>query len=262
MQKLHPLRLQFEMFSDANPLMAGIGRISEWVRDHRSPAASNNPFGGLQEALSRQIVTQLDFWRDVRDAWTEQIFFSTYGSPAVQAIAGVGAAATRPMRKMGKNLLHNALLQARIAELRSRIPVGELREAMVRSLLYVGMARGAVDERGFEMVRRIRHSHGGMSRLSLAAFKALVRDQYLMLLIDPEASMAALPSMLPPDREMRLKALDALKQILSARGEMAGDAAERMQRIERLFRADQDLAAFVVPTTLPAAREIESRKAS
>ncbi len=262
MQRLHPLRLQYELFSDANPLMAGIGRISEWVRDHRSLAASNNPFGDLQEAMSRQIVTQLDFWRDVRDAWTEQIFFSIYGSPAVQAIAGVDAAATRPMRKMGKSLLHNALLQARIAELRSRIPVGELREAMIRSLLYVGMARGAVDERGFEMVRRIRHSHGGMSRLSLAAFKALVRDQYLMLLIDPEASMAALPSMLPADREMRLKALDVLKQVLSARGEMAGDATERMQRIERLFRAEQDLAAFVVPTTLPAAREIESRKAS
>src|SRR5215831_5523999 len=85
--------------------------------------------------------------------------------------AGVDAAATRPLRKVGKNLLHNALLQARIAELRSRIPVGELREAMVRSLLYVGMARGAVDERGFEMVRRIRTSHGGMSRLPLPAFK-------------------------------------------------------------------------------------------
>jgi pimeloyl-ACP methyl ester carboxylesterase len=262
MQKLHPLRLQYEMFSDANPLMAGIGRISEWVRDHRSPAATNNPFGGLQEAMSRQIVTQLDFWRDVRDAWTEQIFFSIYGSPAVQAIAGVDAAATRPMRKVEKSLLHNALLQARIAELRSRIPVGELREAMIRSLLYVGMARGAVDERGFEMVRRIRTGHGGMSRLPLPAFKSLVRDQYLMLLIDPEASMAALSSMLPADREMRLKALDVLKQILSARGEMAGDAAERMQRIERLFRAEQDLAAFVVPTTLPPAREIESRRAS
>ena len=46
----------------------------------------------------------------------------------------------------------------RIADLKSRIQVGGLREALIRTLLYVGMARGAVDERGFESLRRIRRS--------------------------------------------------------------------------------------------------------
>ena len=36
---------------------------------------------------------------------------------------------------------------------------GGLREALARSLLYVGVARGGVDERGFEAIRRIRSAH-------------------------------------------------------------------------------------------------------
>jgi hypothetical protein len=262
MKKLHPLRLQYELFSDANPLMASVGHLSRWVQDHRSPAAKDNPFIGLQEAVSRQIVAMLDIWRDARDAWYEQVFFSIYGSPAAQAMTGVEAAATRPRGKAPKSWLHSELLQARIAELKSRIPVGGLREAVVRSVLYIGMSRSAVDERGFEMVRRIRRSQSGMPQLPLADFKALVREQYLMLLLDPEASVAAIPSMLPADPEIRLETLDLVKRVLSASGEIAGEAAERLKRIERLFRVDQDLVAVASPAIAPAAKPKESRKAS
>ena len=133
---------------------------------------------------------------------------------------------------------------------------------MIRSLLYVGMASDAVDERGFEMVRRIRDGQSDMPSLPLPAFKALVRDQYFMLLIDPEASLAALPSMLPDDPEIRLKALDLVKQVLSARGEIAGDVAKRLHRIDRLFRADRDLVDVGIAPSLSPARKRESRKVS
>jgi hypothetical protein len=262
MKKLHPLRLQYEVFSDANPLMASVSHLSRWGQDHRSPASNDNPFIGVQEALSRQIVTMLDAWRDARDAWCEQLFFSIYGSPVVQAMAGVDDAATRSMRKAPKSWLHNELLQARIADLRARIPVGGLREAVVRSVLYIGISRSAVDERGFEMVRRIRRSQSGMPQLPLADFKALVREQYLLLLIDPEASVAAIPSMLPADPEVRLETLELLKRILSASREIAGEAAERLKRIERLFRVDRDLMAVASPAIVPAARTKESKKVS
>src|SRR5262249_16957518 len=218
MQKLHPLRLQFELFSDANPLMGRLGRMSQWVQAHRSPAAKHNPFSVLQEAMSEQIVAWLDFWRDTRDAWAEQMFFSIYGSAAVQALAGVSASA-RPLRRAGKSRLHGELLQARIAELKSRIPAGGLQGAGVRSLLYIGMARGSVDERGFEMVRRIRRSQPGTQHLSLSDFKSLVREQYLMLMVDPDASLAAIPSMLPAEPETRNRALQLLRQALTARGD-------------------------------------------
>jgi len=262
MQKLHPLRLQYELFSDANPAMAGFGRLGQWVQEHRTPAANDNPFRSLQEAVSRQIVTSLNVWRDARDALMEQLFFAVYGSPMVQAIAGVDAASARPMRKAPESWLHKELLQARIADLRARIPVGGLHEAVIRSLLYIGMPRGSVDERGFEVVRRIRRSQRGMHQLPLAAFKALVREQYLMLLIDPEASVAAIPAMLPADPDICVEALDVIKSVLSARGRIDGDIAERLQRIDRLFRVDREPLGVAMPSTLPPARKVESRKAS
>jgi len=263
MQRLHPLRLQFELFSDVNPLMNGLGRMTQWVKDHRRPSADDNPFNVLQEAISGQIVTLLDIWRDARDAWLEQMFFAIYGSPAVQAIAGVEAASGRPLRRAGKSRLHNELLQARIAELKSRIPVGGVREAVIRSLLYVGMVRGSVDERGFEMVRRMRRSQGGMQRLSLADFKALVREQYLMLLVDPDASLAAIPSMLPDEPETRNKALQLLRQALSARGDIDEAMAQRLQQIDGLFGLEP-ARSIILPAAAVVASDsdVERRKAS
>ena len=89
---------------------------------------------------------------------------------------------------------------------------------------------GSVDERTFELIRRIRSVSREMPRLTLAEFKALVREQYFMLLIDEEAALAAIPSMLPASVEEREQALAVLRDILSARGEVTGEAASRLKR--------------------------------
>ena len=44
MQQLHPLRLQYELFSNANPMMAPLAAMAEQVRTNRKPAAEDNPF--------------------------------------------------------------------------------------------------------------------------------------------------------------------------------------------------------------------------
>jgi hypothetical protein len=240
MQQLHPLRLQYELFSTTNPMMAPVAALAEQVRKDRRPAAADNPFVAVQEDISRQIVAALDAWRDMSEAAAERTFLSVYGLPTLQAAVGVDPAGTRPLRKAAKSPLHRELLQARIAELKSRIPAGGLRAAVVRAMLYVGMSRGGVDERGFEAVRRIRKTHGDMP---LSEFKALVREQFSMLLLDREAALAALPSMLPPDAETRRKAFDLIKQVLSAMGEFSAEDRKRLEIIARLFGVDTGLAA-------------------
>jgi hypothetical protein len=244
MQQLHPLRLQYEMFSDANPLMAPIGIMAEHARGSRRPVAADNPLVAIQEAVSRQVVAALDAWRDTSEALAERSFLAMYGSPMLQAAAGIDPAATQPMRRAPKSPLHQELLRTRIAELKSSIPIGGPREAVIRALLYAGMGRGAVDERGFEMVRRIRRTHGD---LPLSAFKALVREQFNMLLVDQEAALAALPAMLPPDAETRHKAFELIEQVAGARGEWSADDKARMDEIARLFGVDDAGRAGTVP---------------
>jgi hypothetical protein len=240
MQQLHPLRLQYELFSNANPMMAPVAALAEQVRSHRRPVAADNPFVAMQENVSRQIVAGLDAWRDVSEALAERMFLAVYGSPTLQAAAGIDTAATQPLRKAAKSPLHDELLRKRIAELKSRIPVGGLREAVVRALFYAGMTRAAVDERGFEAVRRIRRAHGD---LPLPAFKTLVREQFNMLLLDQEAALAAIPSMLPPDSEKRLEAFNLIRQVLGARGEMSAEDRKRLSEVARLFGVNEDGSA-------------------
>jgi Protein of unknown function (DUF3141) len=238
MRQLHPLRLQYEIFSDANPAMASVATLADQVRRHRQSAAADNPFLVLQDNASRSIVAALDAWRDASEVFAERMFFAVYGSPALQAAVGVNPAATQPSRRAVKSQLHDELMQKRIAELKGRIPLGGLREAIIRGLLFVGMARSVVDARGFETVRRIRETE---SDVPLAAFKAMVREQFYMLLLDTEGALAAIPSMLPDDSRSRRKAFDLIKQVLRARGSYSQQDRERLQQIGRLFGVDEPL---------------------
>ena len=244
MQQLHPLRLQYEFFSNANPMMAPVATLAEQVRRDRKPVETDNPFVALQENVSRQIVAALDGWRDMSEALAERTFLAIYGLRSLQAAVGIDPAATRPLRKAAKNPLHHELLQKRIVELKSRIPMGGLREAVIRGLLYAGMTRAAIDERGFELARRIRQAYG---ETSLSELKTLVREQFNMLLIDQEAALAAIPAMLPSDAETRQKAFDLIKQVLGARGEMSPEDEKRMSEVARLFAMDKERSADQIP---------------
>jgi hypothetical protein len=239
LQQVHPLRLQYELFSNANPLMAPVAAWAEEVRRNRKPVAADNPFLAMQETVSGQIVAGLDAWREASEAMAERTFLAVYGQPSLQAAAGIDRASSAPLRKAPKSPLHQELLFKRIAELKSHVAVGGLREAVVRGLLYAGMSRAAVDERGFEAVRRIRRSHGDMP---LSDFKAMVREQFLMLLIDKDAAVAAIPPLLPPDAETRTKMLDLIKEVLSARGELSAEEKQRLDELARLFSVGKEPA--------------------
>ena len=93
-----------------------------------------------------------------------------------------------------------------------------------------------VDERGFEMARRIRQAHDDMP---LSDFKALVREQFNMLLIDQDAALRAIPAMLPADAKTRSKALDLISQILRARGALSEEDTTRLSEIAKLFGGEE-----------------------
>ena len=234
MQKLHPLRIPYELLSDANPMMAMLKPMKDWVREHRSAVSPDNPFIGWQENMSKQIIAALDAWRDGRDHFVEQVFFAIYGLPALQAALGIDPAGTLPLRRPAEDSWHQELLHMRIAELKVRISVGGFSEATVRALVYVGKYRNAVDERGFEIVRRLRREPH-LPSLSLVEFKALVREQFYLMLIDQEAALGAIPKMLSEDTATRQQALDIVKRVFTACGPLDDEDQARLARIAKLF---------------------------
>jgi pimeloyl-ACP methyl ester carboxylesterase len=246
LQTMHPLRTQYTLFSDANPWTAPLAALADRVRADRRAASDGNPFLAMQERMSDQIVQALDSWRDFNEKMAERTFTTMFGLPALQAAVGVDPASPRPACKAAKNPMHRRLLEMKIAELTARIPSGGLREAVIRALIYAGLSRQAIDERGFEVTRRLRRAHGDMP---LADFKALVREQFNMLLIDEDAALAAIPAMLPVDLETRREAFGLIRQILNARGKLSSDDAERLGEIGRLFGIDAKKGAPESPPT-------------
>ena len=232
-------------FSDANPLMGMVKGTAERARDDRRPVAADNPFLALQETMSKHIVAGLDAWREMTEAASERMFLSVYGSPALQAAVGIDPSDTRRPRKAETSAFHRELLQSRVAELKSRIPAGGLRECLVRGLLYVGMARGSADERGLAALRGLRAMEDDQPRPTLSEFKALVRAQYYMLLIDQEATLSAIPDLLPRDYEARRKGLAALRRVLGAAGELTGETARRLERVAELFAVQPETTSVV-----------------
>jgi hypothetical protein len=87
---------------------------------------------------------------------------------------------------------------------------------------------------------RIRRSQ---SDVPLSIFKKGVREQFDILAIDPEAALAAIPSMLPPDGATRQKAFELICEVLSARGGHSGEDLKRIHRIGALFDIDGPLPA-------------------
>jgi hypothetical protein len=233
MRKLHPLRASYEAFGSDNAAMKAVAEAADNIRENRKGAAENNPFVGFQQTISDNIVNMLDKWRDTQEAFSEALFLGIYGSPAIQAAVGIKPdAEVSPKPEMSPE--HRNRLEARIAELKSHIGSGGLRECVIRGLLYVGMSRGLVDERSLEALRRARSSDSA-SRLTLAQFKTIVREQFFMLLLEPEASLAAIPKLLPKSEDERRRGLDAIRGVLSASGELSGEAARRFDRVTKLF---------------------------
>lgn len=248
MRNLHPLRLQYEAFSSKNPLMSMVKSMAGQVSEDRKQASKDNPFIAFQEQVSRQIVHALDAWRDSQEALSEATFLAVYGSPALQAAVGIDPQSA-PSRRQEMSAAHRDMLERRIAELKSRIEQGGLREAAIRSLLYVGSARGMVDERSLEALRNVRRDTA--ATLTLTEFKMLVREQFFMLLLDQESALAAIPKLLPDNANARQSAFAAIRKVLSASAEISGEVARRLKRVAELFGVDagelSDKASNVAP---------------
>src|SRR5438874_467957 len=238
MRNLHPLRLQYEAFSSQNPFMSAVKSLAEQVSEDRKQVSTDNPFLAFQEQVSKQIVNALDSWRDSQEALSEATFLAVYGSPILQAAVGIDPQST-PSRRQEMSPAHREMLQRRIAELKSRIGEGGLREAAIRGLLYVGSARGMVDERSLEALRNVRRSESG-ARLTLTQFKMLVREQFFMLLLDQEGALAAIPKLLPDNASARHAAFAAIREVLSASAAISGEVAKRLKRVAQLFGVDAD----------------------
>ena len=235
LRELQPMRLRFEIFSDKNPFMSPVGLWANFIRVNRQAVSSENPFLLTEQAASDWIVKWLDAFTDARDAMVEGIFMATYGSPLLQALVGLRADGAQTRRHIERELAREAAIERARAELERRIEQASPIEAALRALIYVRHPQRSFDERSFKMLKEINSELPETERISLARFKEMMKEQFLILLQEPERAVAAIPMLLPAGRGERNSLLGVIRQVANSDGALAPESKRRLARVETLF---------------------------
>jgi pimeloyl-ACP methyl ester carboxylesterase len=234
MRSTHPNRLRFATFSDLNPFMAPIASLAAQVRDSRQPAAADNPLLGIERTMSSCIASALSMAGEMRDMMTETFFLNFYGSPIVQAMVGLGAGQPVPLHAE-RDLLRDLAVRRARSEAEKHFEVGRTEEAFVRALIYIRSPERSVDERGFAIARQVRAARPASARLPWARLKEIFHEQFLLVSLDEERAIRAIPEMVPNDPAERREMVTALRQIAEASGPLSEVVQARLQRIENLL---------------------------
>ena len=138
---------------------------------------------------------------------------------------------------MARDLVREADEAKMRADLEQRFDVGGIKQAAIRGALYVRLPDRSVDERAFAMLQAIRATLPANERVTLAEFKLLLKEQFLLLRLDEERAVRAIPGLLPDDADVRRAGLEALRQMVASRGALPEEGARRLRRVEGLFGA-------------------------
>ncbi len=234
-RKMHPNRLRFAVFSDENPAMQPLSNAAEQVRKERRPASDDNIFLASEQALAKTISASLSAFGAARDTMTEQLFHMTYGSPFLQAVLGVEP--EHDAHKLGREALREQSKAKKREELEARFEQGSALEAALRSIIYVRRAEGGSDERAFASVKQLHDAQPPGRPRSMAEIKSALREQSLLLRLDEERAIAAIPKLLPRDPQDRVRTLRAVNRVVLAQGELSPEGKRRLSRLEKMFAA-------------------------
>ncbi|MBS7539845.1 DUF3141 domain-containing protein [Ancylobacter lacus] len=229
-RRLHPDRLQFEAFTNANPAMAPVRHAAERVRKNRMPAAPDNPFHAWQGLVSANIVASLDLYRRVRDDAVAAGFKAVFGQPWLQAMLGIDRDDPRGLAAQRWTEAEMAARRETLAaEARALTP----RTAALRAMIYILAGQQRVDERVFAVLRNLHRDRLEFHDATLAGFKDNVRRQSLMLRLDREAAMADVARVLAS--EPPAVGIEELKAIVTAPGPLEGEALARFEAVVAMY---------------------------
>ena len=242
-RKTHPNRMLFSLFSDENPMMWPVKAMADTISAARQPAEAHNLWLAMEKSMSSWIVSSLDCYATARDILTETLFLNLYGSPLVQAMVGLGPQVPPTRHHIERDLAREATAARTRSELERKFETGGIPQALLRAMIYVRLPERSVDERGFAMLKAIHASQPTANRLTLRQVKETLRDQFLLVLLDPQRAIKAIPRLLPRKAEERRPVLEALRLIVTATGEMPEDCRQRLSEVEALFDLPPDAPA-------------------
>lgn len=236
LQRLHPVRIGYEWWSDQHPLASHVAEAAQHAREKRQPASSDNPFVQMQGAFSETVISLLNQYRDIRD-WGYATSFDAISSlPWVQALTGQNVH-KEPLRRPhpSQSPDHRKYLAEKRAALNSSFQVGGVVEAGLRSLSHIFAARGETDERHFRHAAEIAPAELRYE-FDMEAFRQLGRQQALLMKLDAQTALAAIPYLLRDTPAIQIdQAAADIRDLVKAGGALSQEEQKRLQQVLDLY---------------------------
>ncbi len=244
-RQFHPLRWQRWVMSGLNPFLGWVGPAAEWVRAQRKPAEPDNLGVQLEKLGSAAISASLEYYRAMRDATSEAMFFQTYGNVFSLYIADKAEAEAR-----GEHIAEGRELPF-VKEALASIAEGGYAEAVARVACLLARKGEPLMLSKLQMRQDLIRTYGELlPKVTPEEWRRIRGEQEIIVRYEPEKAMATLPELLstPGDKE-RLAAL--------ARA-LLGD--ERVQRSEEQLAMVERIGTTLRGTKAkPGARRVQGR---
>jgi hypothetical protein len=236
-RQMNPMRWRRYALSDMNPWMGPISSFAGLARENRRPVAANNPFLAFEKAFADSVEYGLNTMRDMRDAWVEIAFHGVYGS--LQASGVTGEDYDTEADAARDSVTSDAPQRA---EAEANLTQGGYAEAVIRMMILLADARGAVRRSRLARSNQLLTTEAPFAQMSAAERMAVIRDQTMIATLFPEEAIKTLTVLLP-DAASRRKALKAVETVAGPDQELGDNARARLQRLREVLAVRPQRAA-------------------
>ncbi|MDH4180994.1 MAG: DUF3141 domain-containing protein [Betaproteobacteria bacterium] len=202
-RQFHPLRAQRWALSDLNPWMSWVGPAAEMVRSQRRSVGRDNAVQKLEKVGAAAISASLEYYRAMRDAMSEAMFFQTYGNVFSLYIADKAAEEAKGVQiGEGRELPF-------VKEALASMSKGGYAEAVARVACLLAHKGEPLMLSKLQLRQQLNKDYGHLLPAGTPEEWRRIRgEQEIVVRYEPERAMATLPDLLraPGDRE-RLAAL-------------------------------------------------------
>jgi pimeloyl-ACP methyl ester carboxylesterase len=236
-RQMNPMRWRRYALSDMNPFMGPVSSLAGLARQNRKPVPANNPFLAFEKAFADSVEYGFNVMRDLRDAWVETAFHGVYGTLHAAGVTGEDyeAEAEAARDSVTTDAPQRAEAEAKLAQ-------GGYAEAVIRMMILLADARGAVRRSRLARSNQLLTTEAPFAQMSAAERMAVIRDQTMIATLFPEEAIKALTVLLP-DAASRRKALKAVETVAGPDEELGDNARARLQRLREVLAVRPQRAA-------------------
>ena len=249
LRELHPLRAQRWIFSDRNPWLAWLAPAAATAKALRKPLAPDSLPRHAERYAAELVSASLDYYRALRDAGSEALFFQVYGQ-----LFGALAPSSRQENAEPSELAPSA--ESFIQEALAAISEGGFDEAFARVAALLARP-GELPLSRLALRKEIADDYAErLPQLPPDAWRRLRGEQEIIVRNAPEQALAALPSLLE-EADARARLLGLIDDLIADPRVVAeGPTAEQRDMLARI-RSVLDASA-----TTPARRANPRRRSA